>query len=147
MHAFKRLFLAILAAILIVVTVGFVFNNWGFVFSDTVDGEIIGVERVTPPVAILGSGSPTTATAGLFSFAIAVRDGNGVIHSASSEDRQWAIAKPGFCVTAVFYPYAPWKLNKEGTYSNARLIQLRDCAKKTSAPSAEAPATTTGDAQ
>lgn len=132
-------FLYLVVGIVIVIGILFVaINNYSFLFSRHVNGEIVGVERVTPPVAIVGSQEMQTA-GGLFSFAVAIRDEAGVIHTASSEDRQWAIARPGFCADAVFYPYPFWNLEKRGTYMNARLIQLRDCASKSPvAPGAQA---------
>jgi hypothetical protein len=125
--SFKRLLLSVLAAFVIFGVLYFVIGNYGYVFSVTVDGEIVGVERVAPPVAILNNSQGVNGAPGMFSFAVAIRDAKGIIHTASSEDRQWAVAKAGNCVTATFYPYAPWNLKKEGTYYNARLDQLRDC--------------------
>ncbi|RYZ71093.1 MAG: hypothetical protein EOP05_12430 [Proteobacteria bacterium] len=124
----KKLFTTLLVAVIVIGILYFVVGNYGFVFSTSVDGTIVAVERVTPPVAIVNNGSQgSMSNNGMFSFAVAVRDSKGVIHTASSEDRQWAVARAGNCVTATFFPYAPWNLKKEGTYYNARLDQLRDC--------------------
>ena len=136
MVGFKKILTALLAAGVVLGILYFVVTNWGYVFSVSVEGTIVAVERVTPPVAIVNNGAPgTSATSGMFSFAVAVRDSKGVIHTASSEDRQWAVARAGNCVTATFYPYAPCNLKKDGTYYNARLDQLRDC-KDASLPAA-----------
>lgn len=112
----------------ILVLIGVVFgftNYYSYIFSKSVDGEIIGVERVTEPAAIIG-GALTPQQ--MYSFAVAIRDKEtGTIFTASSEDRQWAVAKKGFCAIAKFYPYPPWNLEKSGTYFRARLIELRDC--------------------
>jgi hypothetical protein len=63
----------------------------------------------------------------IFSFGVAIRDSKGEIHTASSEDRQWAVAQAGQCVEAKYFPYAPWELSNAGTYHGARLIRLFDC--------------------
>ena len=108
---------------------GFVSVRWySYVFAKNVDGEIIKVERVTNPEAIVGGSVPS---AQVYSFAIAIRDKKGEIHTASSEDRQWAVAEKGQCVEAKFYPYAPWQLDKAGTYFGARLMRLYGCASET----------------
>lgn len=110
---------------LLLVGAGFVSVKWySYVFAKSVDGEILKVERVTQPEAIIGSNVPS---AQVFSFAIAIRDKKGEIHTASSEDRQWAVAEKGQCVEAKFYPYAPWQLDKAGTYFGARLMRLYAC--------------------
>lgn len=66
----------------------------------------------------------------LFSFAIAIRTDDGEIVTASTEDRQWAAALQGRCVTAQYYPYPPWKLAKGGTYFNARLDRQYECPER-----------------
>lgn len=110
--------LALLAALYVVLT------NYSFFFARTVKGEIIEIERVMQPTAVLGAAS---SAAQLFSFAIAVKEPSGEIVTSSSEDRQWAVARRGFCVEAKFYPYPPWDLEKADTYFNARLVKLIDC--------------------
>lgn len=109
-----------------------VFANYEFVFSKVVKGEVLEVERVSQPTAIIG-GSPMTPEQ-MFSFAVMVKSFNGTIYSASSEDRQWAIARKGYCVEARYYPYPPWNLDKADTYHNARLVRVFECK-------SEAPAT------
>lgn len=101
-----------------------------YIFSRRVVGEITGVEKVLPAstyVAVSGQDpSPD-----VFSFAVGIRDGKtGEIVTASTEDRQWAVAKPGQCAEAQFFPYPPWDLAAWGTYYNARLLKLMDCEKK-----------------
>ncbi len=142
MANFKRFLISTLSVLVVLFILYFVATNWGFVFSKTIEGEIVAVERVTPPVAIVNNGAGGSQPApGMFSFAVAVRSPEGVIHTASSEDRQWAVARAGNCVKATFFPYAPWVLKKDGTYYNARLDELRDCASKApvAPPAAEAP--------
>jgi hypothetical protein len=123
----QKMISAVRALVLVLALLGMVFlviNNYSYVFSRTVKGEILEVERVTQPTAVLGS---NTTTGQLYSFAVAVREPSGEIVTSSTEDRQWAVAKKGFCVEAKFYPYPPWDLDKSGTYFNARLLKLIDC--------------------
>jgi hypothetical protein len=63
----------------------------------------------------------------IFSYAVAIRDSRGEIHTASTEDRQWAVAQKGQCVEAKYFPYPPWQLDKAGTYHSARLLRLYEC--------------------
>lgn len=119
--ALKRVIFA-----LVLLVVGYVvLSNWSYVFAKTVKGEILEVERVTQANMVVGPGTLPTAQA--YSFAVAIKDASGEIFTSSSEDRQWAIAKKGFCVEAKFYPYPPWSLDKAGTYFNARLQKLVEC--------------------
>jgi hypothetical protein len=117
------------------------FSFYSVIFSKEVSGEVVGVERLLDPqMALLGPSSSDAAGASagkssggelnrqIFSFSIAIRDPKTTeIHVATTEDRQWAVVKPGQCVTAKVYPYPPWKLYKGGTYFDARLIKLFDC--------------------
>ncbi len=131
----KRLLYLVLGVIVFVIAAFAVITNYSFIFSRHVSGEIVGVERVMTPVMI-NNGPGVKTQDGQFSFAVAIRDASGIIHTASSEDRQWAIAHTGFCADAIFYPYPFWDLEKRGTYMNARLIQLRDCSPKSAAAGA-----------
>lgn len=106
-----------------------VLANYSVIFSKTVIGEITGVERVEIPVALV-SRSDSDITSKVFSFAIGIKDiKSGDIYTASSEDRQWAVAQPGQCAEAVFLPYPPWEFTKKGTYFGARLVRLYECPK------------------
>jgi len=142
MKSFKSKAMVALLALVIAVT-GFVaIKYYSYVFSKKVSGEIIGIERVNEATAILG-GNSAIPSSQLFSFAIAIRTVDGEIMTASSEDRQWAVAHKGQCVEASYYPYAPWNLQKAGTYFGARLLRLYDCPEKSgirpfSAPSDQA---------
>jgi hypothetical protein len=100
-----------------------------YVFAKTISGEIVKVERVSQPEALIASGK-TIPPEQLFSFAVAIRDPQGEIHTASSEDRQWSVAQPGQCAEARFFPYPPWDLEKARTYHGARLLRLFDCPQK-----------------
>ncbi|MEK2645651.1 hypothetical protein [Bdellovibrio sp. BCCA] len=103
--------------------------NYSVIFSKTVVGEITGVERVEIPVALMAR-SDGDITSKVFSFAIGIKDQKtGEIYTASSEDRQWAVAQKGQCAEAVFLPYPPWQFTKKDTYFGARLVRLFECAK------------------
>ncbi|WP_295905042.1 hypothetical protein [uncultured Bdellovibrio sp.] len=106
-----------------------VLANYSVIFSKTVVGEITGVERVEIPVALMAR-SDGDITSKVFSFAIGIKDQKtGEIYTASSEDRQWAVAQKGQCAEAVFLPYPPWQFTKKDTYFGARLVRLFECAK------------------
>ena len=123
--------LSIILAILVFVLIAFVgIRFYSYVFAKTVQGEVVGVERVTQPAAIINNGDAPQSNAQMFSFAVAIRDAkSGEIFTGSSEDRQWAVVQKGQCAIAKFFPYPFWELDKSGTYHGTRLIQLFDCAK------------------
>ncbi len=104
-----------------------IFRFYPYIFAKTVNGSILNIERVTAPDAIIASGRTIPAEQ-LFSIAVSIKDSAGEIHTASSEDRQWAVAQPGQCAEAKFFPYPPWDLQKSGTYHGARLLRLYECA-------------------
>lgn len=108
-----------------------VIMNYSWVFSKRVKGEVIEIERVTEPTAILGNKIKDEQ---IHSYAMAIRDEKGTIHTASGEDRQWSVVKKGYCVEALFYPYPPWDLDKGNTYFNARVLSMSDCAAKNQDP-------------
>jgi hypothetical protein len=102
--------------------------KYSFVFSKKIVGVVVGIEKVTTNFAVIQSaGSP--ASPQMFSYAVAIKDKNGEIHTASSEDRQWAVVEKGKCIEAKYYPYPPWDLEKGGTYFNARLDRMFECEK------------------
>lgn len=120
-------YLSLLLLALVLGAVGYVLvAYYPYVFSKKVQGEILKVERVTSPEAIIASGRSIPASQ-IYSFAVAIRSMDGEIHTASTEDRQWAVAQAGQCVAAEFYPYPPWDLGKAGTYYGARLLHLYEC--------------------
>lgn len=132
----KIVILVLLSLVLFIGGGTLVYNYYGFLFAKHVIGKIEKVERVNPPQAIItGSANPIPA-AQLFSFAVAIRDERGEIHTSSAEDRQWAVAQVGQCVEAKYFPYAPWQLDKAGTYYGARLLRLYDCGSAASHPDA-----------
>ena len=118
--------------LLFVVLVGVVWAliaNYSIIFSKTVIGEVVAVERVELPVALLARAGGEINEK-VFSFAMGIKDAKtGEISNATSEDRQWAIVQKGQCAEAVFLPYPPWQLSKKGTYFGARLIRLYECPK------------------
>jgi hypothetical protein len=114
----------LLIGVFLLLGLGFVsIRYYSYVFSENVRGKIIRVERLNQ-AAVIGSGVTQEQ---LFSFAVAIKDEKGEIHTASSEDRQWSVATPGQCVEAKFYPYPFWVLDKSGTYHGARLLRLFEC--------------------
>lgn len=122
----KRFVYTLTAIFLIGVIAYSLIYYWSFIFSRKVEGVVSDVQRIYTPVALIGGGTnPNTKE--LFSFAVAIKEKSGEIVTASSEDRQWAVVKPGLCAEARFYPYPPWDLGKSGTYANARLVKLHTC--------------------
>jgi len=116
-----RLLLLVLAGVgILIVSV----NNYSYIFSRTVKGEVMEIDKAGPGAAVI---SGPLSAAQMFSMAVAVRQADGEIVTASSEDRQWAVVHKGICVEAVFYPYPPWILGKGGTYFNARLVRMMEC--------------------
>jgi hypothetical protein len=124
-----------LIALLILGSAAFVVSNWSWVFAKRIQGEILNVERVTNPTAILSSRATDEQ---IHSYSILIKGQDGKLYTASSEDRQWQVAKKGYCVDAVLYRYPPWDLSKGGTFFNARLRELSLCPGQ-SAPPAEVP--------
>lgn len=122
-------FVILLLALLVIAAGSFLtVRYYSYIFAKTVTGEIVKVERVNQnDMIIAGQAVPAQQ---MFSFAIAIRDDKGEIHTASSEDRQWAVAQEKQCATAKFFRYPPWDLDKGGTYFGARLVRLFDCPKK-----------------
>jgi uncharacterized radical SAM superfamily Fe-S cluster-containing enzyme len=103
---------------------------YSYVFARNVEGEVVDVQRVTQPTAIINTSENSAMPAAqLYSFAVAIKDKSGEIVTASTEDRQWAVVQKGQCAKATFFPYPPWKLDKAGTYFGARLLHLRECTK------------------
>lgn len=119
----NTLLLTIFLAVAIYVNVAF----YPYIFSRKVKGTITAVERIMPPMAIMSRAGQDPSPQ-MFSFAVGIKDSKtGEILTASTEDRQWAVAREGLCVEAEFFPYAPWELGKWGTYYNARLLKMSEC--------------------
>jgi hypothetical protein len=128
--------------VIIFLCVGLV-TYWPYIFARTVNGVISDVQRVAPPALVVGGGLVEASSRELFSYAVAIKEKSGEIVTASSEDRQWAVAQPGQCAEAKYYPYPPWKFDKSGTYFGARLLKLHVCSEGkfiNTTPPAAAPA-------
>jgi hypothetical protein len=115
-----------LVILLVLIGIGFVVvTQYSFIFSKTVRGEAIRVERMVDPAVMVGGRFDSSK---VFAFAVAIREPDkGEIFTSASEDSQWAVVGKGQCVEAVFYPYPPWNFAKARTYFNARLVQMYDC--------------------
>lgn len=124
-HYFK--FLVIL---LVLAGLGYFFiAYYSFIFSRKVVGKIEKVEKVQLNVALMTSAGEKAQKLNneMYSFAVAIKTDSGEIVTASATDRQWAVAQPGQCAIAIFYPYPPWQLYKTSTYYGAKLEKLYDC--------------------
>ncbi|OFZ12235.1 MAG: hypothetical protein A2Z20_04250 [Bdellovibrionales bacterium RBG_16_40_8] len=127
----RKFIAAVIIPLMFVAAGYFFYKYWPYIFSKTVVGVITDVQRVSEQEQFL--------------FAVAIREKNGEIATASSEDRQWAVAKPGQCAEAKYYPYPPWQLDMAGTYFGARLTKLHICAEgKLVVPVPAEPANNTG---
>lgn len=130
MAKMKSVLVWLLICILIAVAGVFVVLNYSWVFAKHVHGEILDVQRVTNPTAIMGK----TTDEQIHSYAILVQGDDGRLYTASSDDRQWQVARRGYCVDATLYVYPPWDLRQSGTFFNARLNQLSLCPGQTVPP-------------
>lgn len=102
-----------------------------YIFARHVVGVITVVDRENIPVTLIDVNAPEVTPQAKISFVIGIKEEKtGEIVTASSEDRHWIAAQPGQCVEAQYFPYPPWNLAKRGTYHNARLQKLVDCATK-----------------
>ncbi len=129
MKAIIKYLKGLVGVILIVVVLWAVAANYSVIFTKDVQGEITGVERIEIPVALMQGGNGDINSK-VFSFAVGIKDAKtGEIYTASSEDRQWAVAQKGQCADAKFLPYPPWDLTKKGTFFGARLVKLYECPK------------------
>ncbi len=130
MSAMKR-WLKILIGIAVLFLVGSVFvNNYSIIFSRRVIGTIVNVQAIPTNIALMPVNGAQTDKVNpqlYSSYAVAIKEKTGEIVTASAEDRQWAVAKPGNCAEAVYYPYPPWRFEKANTYFGARLEKLTDC--------------------
>ncbi|WP_413557247.1 hypothetical protein [Bdellovibrio sp. HCB209] len=125
-----RKFFVRLIVIAVIAGLGWlVLVNYSVIFSKTVIGEVVDVQRVELPVALIArSGGELNEK--VFSFAISIKDTKtNELFAATSEDRQWAIVQPGQCAEAVYLPYPPWELRKKDTFFGARLVKLYECSK------------------
>ena len=127
--------IALFLLALTTVAAGFiVIRFYSYVFARIVTGEVIAIERVIQPSTVINTspaaGNNQIPASQLFSFAVAIRDKTGEIHTASTEDRQWAVVNKGQCVQAKFLRYPFWEFDKAGTFFGARLERMFDCPAK-----------------
>ncbi|PIS10176.1 MAG: hypothetical protein COT73_10690, partial [Bdellovibrio sp. CG10_big_fil_rev_8_21_14_0_10_47_8] len=107
MLTFKKYLLFFLLVVFFL-AIGFALvNYYSFIFSRRVKGVIEKVEKVQLNVALMQSTGSDSINPQFYSFAVAIKEASGEIVTASAEDRQWAVAQPGQCVEAVYYPYPP----------------------------------------
>lgn len=140
-----KTFLKYIFAVIFTLAVCFgVVTNYSWIFAKSIEGEIFKVERVTDPTMIVGNVANNPSA--MHSFSIAIKVADGSIHTASSEDRQWAVVVPGCKVKALFFRYPFWELKRGGTFFNARLDDMRDCPSSV-APAVESPHSATPQAQ
>lgn len=124
----KRFAVLGIVALVLVAASLVTFKYYSYIFAKNLEGQIQRVERVNQQEMVIANGANIPPSQ-LYSFAISIKDASGEIHTASSEDRQWAVVQPGQCVKAKFLPYPPWNLEKSGTFYGARLLQLSECKK------------------
>lgn len=136
MAAFKSIVGWFIVLLLICGAIAFVVVNYSWVFAKRVRGEIMDVQRVTNPTAILGRATEEQ----IHSYAVLIKADDGKFYTASSDDRQWQVARKGYCVDALLYVYPPWDLEKSGTYFNARLNNIMLCPGKSAPPAEPDPA-------
>lgn len=123
---FKALKSFVIILVLGVLVWGFV-SFYPYIFAKNIEGVIEKVEKVELNVALMGTTPGEKLNPELYSFAIAIRAKDGMIHTASAEDRQWASMSQGRCVKAKYFPYPPWNLEKAGTFFGARLLEAWEC--------------------
>lgn len=113
-----------LFGLLIISALGiFVVSNYSYVFAARIEGEVVEVERVMNPTAILGRATD----AQIHSYAVLLKGDNGKLYAASGDDRQWQVIKKGCRIKSILYVYPPWNLEKSGTYFNARVKEVLSC--------------------
>lgn len=130
--ATAKRWMMILFGVALLIFLGSVFvNNYSYIFSRRVVGHVVEVKQIDTNIALMqvsGANPNDRINPGMYSaYAVAIKEASGEIVTASAEDRQWAVAKPGNCAEAVYYPYPPWKFDKANTYFGARLEKLTDC--------------------
>ena len=123
-------YLKFLLIVIVVCLLGYFFvAYYSFIFSRKVVGKIEKVEKVQLNVALMTSAGTAAQKLNneMYSFAVAIRQADGEIVTSSATDRQWAVAQPGQCAVAIYYPFPPWQLYKTSTYYGATLEKLYDC--------------------
>lgn len=131
MKQIKSFIRLVMALVIIALLAGFVIAYYPWVFSKRVKGEILDVQRVTNPSAIINS---RVTEAQIHSYSILIQGDDGKLYATSSEDRQWQVAAKGYCVVAILYRYPFWDLEKADTFFNARIVELSLCPGQTAPP-------------
>ncbi|MBX3018743.1 MAG: hypothetical protein KF767_12695 [Bdellovibrionaceae bacterium] len=128
MRAIGR-FIKMFVGAIVIVIVGYGVVQWyPYIFSKKVDGVLQQVQNTQLNVALMQSAQNAgDMSRQLLSFSISVRQDDGEIITAETDNRQWAATRPGNCVTATFYPYPPWRFDKSGMFFNARLDKQYEC--------------------
>ncbi len=127
MKRLKQLLIFLIVAIFGLGLLYVFINFYPYIFSKRVTGEFLSIARVDIPMTIVTRPN-AEMNPQVFSYAIAIRDPkSNEIFTASSQDRQWAVVQQGQCGEVKLFPYPPWKLERDGTYHNARLEKLFDC--------------------
>lgn len=109
----RSMFWLVVFVLLIFGTGFLVYFKYPLLFSETVEGRVIGVSRV--------SGEAEDH------FVVAIRIRTGRIYSAKASDARWALVNPGQCAEARFFPFPPWNLENRGSYEKAMLLNPKDC--------------------
>jgi hypothetical protein len=117
--------------LLLVGVAALVAMNYSWVFSKRVVGQVVDVQRVTDPTAVFGSRATEQQ---MYSYSVLLQGDDGVLYTASSEDRQWQVVKKGYCIEALLYRYPPWELDRAGTFYNARVKKVTVCPGQTALP-------------
>lgn len=99
---------------------------YGYMYSKDVTGQVESVTSAMPEGALVSSTQES-----IFQASVMIKLSNGEFTTFSTDDRQWASllgAKAnGKCVSAKVFPYAPWQIDKAGTYYGGRLLNVKNC--------------------
>ena len=126
MSFLKKMTIVMILIFLVFGTAYILIDQYSIIFSKTISGKLLKVSRFNNNIAIMGSaGAP--ASSQIFSSAIAIKADDGIIYTASSEDRQWEAVSEGNCVKARLQRYPPWNFEKAGTFFQARLLETKEC--------------------
>ena len=91
-----------------------------YLYAENVTAKVTEIQNIQPSAVVADAGV-------VFSSALMLTTKEGQMISTSSEDRQWFVVKQGQCVRAKLFKYAPWDLDKAGTYYGARMISIIPC--------------------
>lgn len=139
MKTFKIVVVMVVLFVFVAIVAAAVVNYYHIIFARKVTGEVISVQKVDASVDVIASKPGEPLPNKMFSWAVAVEDQiTKEIYVSSSEDRRWATLEKGNCVTAKFFPYPPWRLDRSGAYFDARVITFKKvCDGKEEVPKEE----------